>query len=162
MLLHEFTCCHLTNRLLPGGNIVLADNGPMFKEMYAAQASVLPMQKCNNQRMLTAELKAAGQNCKIAYIDPSYMVRSVAADTKDSHMCYLLASQVCAATRIPNLIIFEGIFSFKFKRVFCRLCMASCTGLRSLGSVVVALAASPFYFLQPKFGFLTLNAACAW
>jgi len=44
--------------------------------------------------MLTAELKASGQSCKIAYIDPSYMVRSVAADTKDSHMCYLLASQV--------------------------------------------------------------------
>jgi hypothetical protein len=59
-----------------GGNIVLADNGPLFKEM------------------LTAELKAAGQGCKVAYIDPSYMVRSVAADTKDSHMCYLLASQV--------------------------------------------------------------------
>ncbi len=44
--------------------------------------------------MLTAELRACGQSCKIAYIDPSYMVRSVAADTKDSHMCYLLASQV--------------------------------------------------------------------
>ena len=107
MLSHEFTCCHLTNRLLPGGNIVLADNGPMFKEMYAAQAIVLPLQKCNNQRMLTAELKAAGQNCKIAYIDPSYMVRSVAADTKDSHMCYLLASQVQDPVFFEPEICFE-------------------------------------------------------
>jgi hypothetical protein len=78
------------------------------------QNVISPIQNCNILIMLTAELKAAGQSCKIAYdpnrthvsnhhpvlfhacsyIDPSYMVRSVAADTKDSHLCYLLASQV--------------------------------------------------------------------
>jgi hypothetical protein len=96
----------------PGGNIVLADNGPMFKEMYAnalnlyyktvtsctcSRPSSKPSDKPAKSRRPTAPFRLNQHpvlNAARRYIDPSYMVRSVAADTKDSHMCYLLASQV--------------------------------------------------------------------
>jgi hypothetical protein len=114
VLLH---CCALWRRQPiiappPGGNIVLADNGPMFKEMYAnafnlyyktvtsctcSPPSSKPSDKPAKSRRPTAPLRLNQHpvlNAARSYIDPSYMVRSVAADTKDSHMCYLLASQV--------------------------------------------------------------------
>jgi hypothetical protein len=137
----------------PGGNIVLADNGPMFKEMYAKCS--FAHKNCNILIMLTAELKAAGQSCKIAYvpnranlynhhpvlfhacsyIDPSYMVRSVAADTKDSHLCYLLASQVV------QLHFSELCFGF-LKRVLQVVhgAMHGFTQFRCEDGVVTALA----------------------
>jgi hypothetical protein len=52
------------------------------------------------------------------YIDPSYMVRSVAADTKDSHMCYLLASQVQCCEIFRTGILFQmRIINARFKVV---------------------------------------------
>ena len=123
-----FVFCGVSRQIIappPGGNIVLADNGPMFKEMYAKAFNLLyktvtsctcsrpsskPSAKTAKSRRPTAP-SFLNQNPVLnnarSYIDPSYMVRSVAADTKDSHMCYLLASQVQDPVFFEPEICFE-------------------------------------------------------
>ena len=143
-----FVFCGVSRQIIappPGGNIVLADNGPMFKEMYAKAFNLLyktvtsctcsrpsskPSAKTAKSRRPTApsflNQKPVLNNAR-SYIDPSYMVRSVAADTKDSHMCYLLASQVqCSILNGKSLC-------GECEMLASRWCMAPCTVSRASG-----------------------------
>ena len=143
-----FVFCGVSRQIIapsPGGNIVLADNGPMFKEMYAKAFNLLyktvtsctcsrpsskPSAKTAKSRRPTAPSFLNQQpvlNTARSYIDPSYMVRSVAADTKDSHMCYLLASQVqCSILNGKSLC-------GECEMLASRWCMAPCTVSRASG-----------------------------
>ena len=58
--------------------------------------------------------KRSGQEATVKYIDPSYMIRSVAANASDSLMCMLLAQNAVHGILYLNLCISTRAFTHIF------------------------------------------------